>query len=320
MSEKMTLRSLAGTNASLNGVVNDFEAGRLANAYLFSGENGIGKRTFANLLAKGLVCDAVSLRPCGECKGCRRFDAQKHPDVIRVLPLPKEKTIKIDSLRDMIASLSARSVEGKKRVILIENAERMTPQAQNCLLKTLEETPEGTYFLMTAEAERALLPTVRSRCCVIRMHEWTEDRITEVLRKSVDEKTARITSPLCEGSIGRALEMVSSKDWQQDVEFVRKYILSVRNTADIAESVSRLKDRKDDADRILDLLEGIVSLQIRNPGNILCPDGWEKAPRSGAENILSYIMQAKKMRAANVSWSAYSENLLQMISEERNKW
>ena len=102
----------------------------MAHATLLSGESGIGKKTLARLLAQGLLCRGEGTRPCGQCRDCKRFLARTHPDALFPVPAPKEKNIKIDALRQVIDALSRHSLEGGNRVILIENAERMTP-AQN---------------------------------------------------------------------------------------------------------------------------------------------------------------------------------------------
>ena len=325
--KKLTLRDCAAGSETLLALWHDFLSGRLSHATLFSGESGIGKKTFARLLDQRLLYSGNGDKPCGECRDCRRFLARTHPDALFPPPAAKEKTIKIDALREMIDALSRHSLEGGKRVILIENAERMTPQAQNCLLKTLEEADEGTYFLLTCDIESALLPTIRSRCRVIRMQPWKRERIEEALKsRGIPQDRARALSYYCEGSLGRALSMQEDSAYWQARETVKKTFLSIKSIRDIPGAAQRLKDQKDDGDRLLDILEQEIRALMH--GRVLrqedksddFPPAWENAPPQSLRVILEAVLAARRRKNANVGWAALSEGLMQAIAEEAKKW
>ncbi len=325
--KNLTLRDCAAGSETLLALWHDFLSGRLSHATLFSGESGIGKKTFARLLAQGLLCSGDGDKPCGECRDCRRFLARTHPDALFPAPLAREKTIRIDALREMIDALSRHSLEGGRRVILIENAERMTPQAQNCLLKTLEEADEGTYFLLTCDIESALLPTIRSRCRVIRMQPWKRERIEEALKsRGIPQDRARALSYYCEGSLGRALSMQEDIAYWQARETVKKTFLSIQGIKDIPSAAQRLKDQKDDGDRLLDILEQEIRALMH--GKVLrqedksddFPPAWENAPPQSLRVILEAVLAARRRKNANVGWAALSEGLMQAIAEEAKKW
>ena len=325
--KNLTLRDCEAGSETLLALWHDFLSGRLSHATLFSGESGIGKKTFARLLAQGLLCSGNGDKPCGECRDCRRFLARTHPDALFPAPLAKEKNIRIDALREMIDALSRHSLEGGKRVILIENAERMTPQAQNCLLKTLEEADEGTYFLLTCDIESALLPTIRSRCRVIRMQPWKRERIEEALKsRGIPQDRARALSYYCEGSLGRALSMQEDSAYWQARETVKKTFLSIKSIRDIPGAAQRLKDQKDDGDRLLDILEQEIRALMH--GKVLrqedksddFPPAWENAPPQSLRVILEAVLAARRRKNANVGWAALSEGLMQAIAEEAKKW
>ena len=299
----------------------------MAHATLLVGESGIGKKTMASLLAQGLLCSGTGDKPCFQCRDCRRFLSRTHPDALFPSPLPREKTIRIDTLREMIDALSRHSLEGGKRVILIENAERMTQQAQNCLLKTLEEAEEGTYFLLTCDKESALLPTIRSRCRVIRMQPWSRERIEKALTgRGIDASKAHALSLYCEGSLGRALQMQEESAYWQARDIVRRSFLSIQSMRDVPAAAQLLKDQRDNGDRLLDILEQEIRalLHARVTGEKDQEDDfpliWQSAPPKALAKILGAVLSARQQKNSNVGWAALSEGLMQFISEEATKW
>ena len=326
-SEGVTLRECAAGSETLLALWHDYQSGRMAHAVLLSGEAGIGKKTAARLLAQGLLCRGEGDRPCGVCRDCRRFTARTHPDALFPAPAPKEKTIRIDALREMIDALSRHSLEGGNRVVLIENAERMTPQAQNCLLKTLEEAADDTYFLLTCDQESALLPTIRSRCRCVRLQPWSEKRVEEaLLKRHVPPDRAKALSRYCEGSLGRALQMQEDESYWQARETVKRSFLSVKSAAGLAAAAQALKDQKDNGERLLDILEQEVRalMRVRASDETDSADDfpplWQDAPPRSLGRILEGIFSARRQKNANVGWAALSEGLLQTIAEETAKW
>ena len=323
----LTLRDCAAGSDVLSAVWHDFLSGRMAHATLLSGEAGIGKKTAARLLAQGLMCRGEGDRPCGVCRDCRRFMARTHPDALFPAPAPKEKTIKIDALREMIDALSRHSLEGGNRVVLIENAERMTPQAQNCLLKTLEEAADDTYFLLTCDQESALLPTIRSRCRCVRLQPWPEKRVEEaLLSRGISSDRAKALARYCEGSLGRAVQMQEDETYWQARETVKRGFLSVTSAAGLPAAVQALKDQKDNGDRLLDILEQEVRALMRLSASNAADDAddfpspWRDAPPQALRRILEAVFAARRQKNANVGWAALSEGLLQTIAEEATKW
>ena len=323
----MTIQDCVAGSDSLLALWRDFLDGRMAHATLLSGESGIGKKTLARLLAQGLLCRGEGTRPCGQCRDCKRFLARTHPDALFPVPAPKEKNIKIDALRQVIDALSRHSLEGGNRVILIENAERMTPQAQNCLLKTLEEAEESTFFLLTADVESAILPTIRSRCRVIRMQPWRPERIEKtLLERGVSPDRAHALSLYCEGSLGRALQMQEDETYWAARELARRSFLSIRRSADLAAAAAPLKDQKDSGDLLLDILEqetrALLHAKLTGSRDTAddFPPAWQHATPHGLEAVLSAVLLARRQRAANVGWAALAEGLMQTILEEAKTW
>ena len=140
----------------------EMQHGRAVHAYLFTGPAGTGKRTLAALCAQTLNCTAPEgQRPCGKCPSCLQYETGNHPDAIRIAP---EKSIGVDVVRDLISRMGVHTLESARRTVIIEQADKMTPQAQNALLKTLETPPSDAVLFLVTDQMSALLPTIISRC------------------------------------------------------------------------------------------------------------------------------------------------------------
>ncbi len=138
-------------------------AGRLSHAYLITGPDGSGKHDLALALASALVCQGEE-KPCGHCPHCKKVIAGIHPDVVTVCPPEGKRDILVDQIRQMRADVYVRPNEAARKIYLIDPASALNPNAQNALLKVLEEGPAYAAFLLLSEAAGNLLPTIRSRC------------------------------------------------------------------------------------------------------------------------------------------------------------
>jgi DNA polymerase-3 subunit delta' len=183
---------------------------------LFVGQSGIGKFVVARALAQVLNClepvstDALPLDACGRCRSCDRIARGLHVDVT-VLEPDDKASIKTDVVRDVLDRVGYRPFEGRKRVVIIREADALEPQAQNGLLKSLEEPPSSTMFILTTAVPGALLPTVQSRCMRMRFGRLTEAEVAEILlREAVPEADARLAAALADGSAGAALALASA--------------------------------------------------------------------------------------------------------------
>ncbi|MCP4722681.1 MAG: DNA polymerase III subunit delta', partial [Desulfobacteraceae bacterium] len=152
------------TISELNFII---QADRIPNALLFSGEKSTGKKERAFEFAKAANCRDTT-RPCNNCLSCKKINAGMHPDIIQVSLAEKKKMISISQIREIGLLISSKPNEAHKRMVLILDADKMNVQAQNALLKVLEEPPENTFFILTATQLAPLLPTILSRCRQIR--------------------------------------------------------------------------------------------------------------------------------------------------------
>jgi DNA polymerase III delta' subunit len=197
-------------------IVRSFVDGGSPHAILFVGPPAVGKTTLALDLARGLLCVATDVgdRPCGGCRGCRMVDSGNHPDLHRLAPEGAGGQIGIGQVRALATALALLPVEGGARVALVEAAHRLNEDAQNALLKTLEEPPTGATILLCADDEERLLPTVRSRCARVRLGPVAIRDIEAILgaRELADAPTAARLARLAAGRPGLAVAYARSPD------------------------------------------------------------------------------------------------------------
>jgi DNA polymerase-3 subunit delta' len=184
---------------------------------LFAGHRGVGKRRTAVAIAETINCQtpvegpALPRDACGTCASCQRIRRGVHPDVL-ILEPGELGSIKIEKVRDVVVRAGYRPFEGRRRVVMIDDADAMTPDAQDALLKTLEEPPPSSVLILVSAMPDALLPTVLSRCQRLRFGELSAAEIAEALMRDheYEEADARAAAVDADGSIGRALSALST--------------------------------------------------------------------------------------------------------------
>jgi len=184
----------------------------IAHAYLLVGPRHVGKGTLAINLAQALNCDGPEL-PCGQCRSCQRILEGKHADVTPI-GLDSKTEIGIDDIRGLQRLANLPPYEGKCKVFIIDDAEYLSTEAANSLLKILEEPPQRVVWLLLAAEEGRLLPTVISRCQRLELKPVPSERVQEVLVNSynVDANKAKLLTQLCHGRLGWAVSALTNDD------------------------------------------------------------------------------------------------------------
>lgn len=200
--------------------------GKLSHAYLFVGPRQVGKHTLAKATAQVILCTGDQ-PPCGRCRACRLVMADRHPDVRLIAP--EGASIKIDAIREMQHAVSLSAVEGRYRVVVIDQFDQATTSAANALLKTLEEPPGMVVLLLTATRLESLLPTIVSRCQIISLRLVPVERVVAALRaRGVEAGRARLLGRLSQGRIGWALAAVQDDQMlaqrEQTLEAIRSLV------------------------------------------------------------------------------------------------
>jgi DNA polymerase III subunit delta' len=215
---------------------------------LFDGPPGVGKWQVAQALAAVVNCLAprsgsgeIGVDACGTCRSCDRIARGVHVDVIALEPDDKA-SIKIDPVREVLERCNYRPFEGKRRFVLIRDAEALEPQAQNALLKSLEEPQESTVFILVTSVSGLLLPTVRSRCMRLRFGRLTEDDVAEVLARDYEmaPAEAQAAAALADGSISRAVAQ-SSEELAEVRQTAQAFLAQIVGSDDVRQKLDVAK-------------------------------------------------------------------------------
>ncbi|MDD4699215.1 MAG: hypothetical protein PHV07_03020 [Oscillospiraceae bacterium] len=182
---------------------------RLPHAMIIEGEDGLGKHTLAAIIAAAAICEQ-SNAPCGKCRVCDLVARYVHPDVC--LYSPQKSTFKVDTVRTIRNDAYVMPLEAKRRVFILEHTELMNKEAENALLKVLEEPPGTAIFILLTMSASQLLPTIRSRCITFSLQEPSLEQATEYIKSHTDFESEDIEKTVteCGNNIGRSLEILNN--------------------------------------------------------------------------------------------------------------
>jgi DNA polymerase-3 subunit delta' len=273
----MTFREIYGHRKAIAILQSVIANGRIAHAYLFYGMEGVGKRTTADVFARALNCTAED-PPCDACASCRKAEHKNHPDIVTVAE--DGPIIKIATVKELLGQMKFLPREGRMRIFIMPEADRMNPAAANALLKTLEEPSAGNILLLTTARPHALPMTILSRCQLLRFSPLPREEVICFLREknSVPPEEAAILAASSGGSIGKALEMN-----REEYITLRNAILDYLVSDDPDDPIGRLAfaarfgtEREDILERLLILKtcyrDALIFRETKEKGRLIFQD------------------------------------------------
>lgn len=307
------------------------ETGKVSHAYIINGEKSSGKEFIAKVFAMALQCEKGEVEPCQECHSCKQALSANHPDIIRVQH-EKPNTISVDDVRFRInQDVDVKPYSGKYKVYIVNEAEKMTVQAQNALLKTLEEPPAYVVILLLTDNVNALLPTIVSRCVVLNMKPVMDSQIRKFLMEQmqVPDYKAQVCIAFARGNIGKSKALASSEDFENvkaEALSVLKYIQDME-LHEIIAAIKKIGDYKLEVNDYLDIMaiwyRDILLFKATKDANCLVfheeiTEIRRVAGRSsyeGIESVIQSLDKAKKRLDANVNFDLTMELLMMEIKE-----
>lgn len=231
-------------------------SGKTAHSYLFEGPSGCGRRKTALALIQAIFCRDAGDDACGVCPACRKVASGNHADIHSVEPLPDKRDISIDQLREMQRELALRPYEAPRKACIIEPADRMSVNAANSLLKTLEEPPGNAIIILLTENADMLLPTIRSRCQLVRFAPLSPEHVARLLeRGGMESASASLLALMADGSMQRALELDDeSLATRRELLLTHLSGLSLERIATVFEASEELAGNRDETLETIDML------------------------------------------------------------------
>ncbi len=310
---------------------NALSTGKISHAYIIEGERSSGKEFIARVFAQALECEAGGIEPCNECHSCRQANAGSHPDIIKVMH-EKPQNIGVDDIRAGINdNILIKPYSGDWKIYIINEAEKMSVQAQNALLKTLEEPPEYAVILLLTSNLDVMLQTIISRCVVLHMKPVPDDMIKGYLMRElhIPDYKADVCTAFAQGNLGKAKALAVSEEFDNiktEAVNLLRYIRDMEIT-EIVTAINKIKDYKIDINDYLDILSvwyrDVLLFKATNDANhLIFKDEIQyikkmanQSAYEGIEIILEALDKAKARLRANVSFEMTMELLLLTIKE-----
>nr|WP_294528798.1 DNA polymerase III subunit delta' [uncultured Blautia sp.] len=248
--------NVIGHEEIIRHLQNAIKTGKISHSYIFTGEPGSGKRLLAGIYAMTLQCEAGGENACGKCESCKRAMGKNHPDIIMVKH-EKPNTISIDEIREQVVNdVDIKPYSSPHKIYIIPDAEIMTPQAQNALLKTIEEPPEYAVIMLLTSNVDGLLPTIRSRCVRLDLKVVDDGLVKKYLMEHlhVPDYQAEIDASFAHGSIGKAKEAATSQEFADITQKALK-ILKYADSMEVYELTEAIKNLSSEKQNINDYLD-----------------------------------------------------------------
>lgn len=331
--ENMRIDDIIGQEHIKEHLRTSLSSRKISQAYLITGESMQGKEFIARIFANALVCETPEdgINPCGKCRSCKQAMSRNHPDIITVTH-DRPGTVSVDDVREQIVSdAGIKPYQSKWKIYIMNEAEKMTPQAQNALLKTLEEPAEYVVIMLLTTSKSAMLPTVISRCVQLDMRPVEDGLVKKYLMTEVGipDYRADICTAFARGNVGKARSLAISEDFEQIKEETIRVLKFVRrmDTSDMIRTLKTLEEYKLNVNDFLDIMmiwyrDVLLYKATMDTDAIVFADEKESISKEAAESsyegiekILQVLDKTKNRLRANVNFELAMELMLLAIKE-----
>ena len=305
--------------------------GKVSHAYIFDGEKGSGKNFLASAFAATLQCEKQGIEACGECTSCKQAEGNNHPDIIRITH-EKPNTISVDDIRQQLCGdIMIKPYKGPYKIYIIDEAQKLNVQAQNALLKTIEEPPAYAVILLLTTNAQSFLPTILSRCVTLSLKPVRDSLVRKFLMEQVQipDYQADICVSFAQGNIGKAKRLAMSEEFEEMKDHMIRLVKYIQDMeiSELIESMRKMTEFKADISDYLDLLmvwyrDVLLYKATWNPSAVVFSDEIHtitkmasKSSYEGIETILKALDKAKIRLAANVNFDLTMELLLLTMKE-----
>lgn len=307
------------------------ESHKVSHAYILTGEAGMGRKSLANAFALTLLCEKGKKEPCMECHACKQVLSGNHPDLIFVTH-EKPASIGVDDIREQINdTVAVRPYSSYYKVYIVDEAEKMTQQAQNALLKTIEEPPSYAIIILLTTNQESFLPTILSRCVQLKLKPLKDFVVKSYLTESmkVPEAEADVYAAFARGNLGKAITIASSDDFKAMQKELMNLLRHIKNMAvsDLIEYIQKLKEENFDIYECLDFMQmwyrDVLLYKVTKDINLLIfKDEYrtvneisKNSGYDGIERILESIDKTRIRLDANVNMELALELMLLVMKE-----
>lgn len=326
-------KDVVGHKNIIKYIENAVMADAVSHAYILNGERGSGKKLLANLFAMSLQCQdrQEDGEACGKCQSCRQALSGNQPDIIRVSH-EKPNTISVDDIRVQINNdIVIRPYSSRYKIYIIPDADLMTVQAQNALLKTIEEPPEYAVIMLLTENAETLLPTIRSRCVMMKLRNIKDQLVRKYLMEQMEipDYKADVCVAFAQGNMGKAIMLATSEHFNEIKEEAVHLLRNIdeMSVSELMDAVKRCMTYKLEIGDYLDIIaiwyrDVLIYKATKNVDRVVFSDQLRyikarasKSSYEGIENILDALEKAKARIKANVNFELTMELLLLTIKE-----
>ena len=299
---------------------------KVSHAYILTGEAGSGRKSIANAFSMALLCEKGGNEPCMTCHSCKQVLSGNHPDLIYVKH-EKPNSIGVDDIREQINdTIMIRPYSSYHKIYIVDEAEKMTVQAQNALLKTIEEPPSYAVIILITTNQEAFLPTILSRCVQLKLKPLKDFTVKSYLVENlgVAEKDAEICAAFARGNLGKAIHLAASDEFKELYLKIMVLIkqIEMMDLVDLLDKIREMKELNFEMGEVLDLMQlwyrDVLMYKVTKDMNLLIfkdeyktiNEMGQKIGYEGLENILSAIEICRTRLNANVNMELAVELLL----------